>query len=77
MIAAIAFTLGMTLSQVTAACPNPLVPVFETRQDYVSCDDGKTTTILALDNSKRVVGIFDLKWYAQFGQMMAESKRGR
>lgn len=66
----------MSLGQAKAICPNPLMPVFESRKDYLACDDGKTTTLLAFNDRSRVVGVFDLKWYVQYGQVIeSQGKR--
>jgi hypothetical protein len=70
----IVFLLGMTLGQARATCPRPLIPVYETRSDYLACDDGKKTTVLAFDAKEKVVGIFDLKWYVQFGRAREQGR---
>ena len=74
MINTIIFILGMTLAQVKSTCPRPLVQVYESRKDYYACDDGKHSTVLALDDKDRLVGIFDLKWYVQFGQVKEQGR---
>lgn len=71
---AVVFALGMSLGQAKQLCPTPLVQVYETRKDYYACDDGKNTTVLAFDASNKIVGVFDLKWYVQFGQLIESQK---
>jgi hypothetical protein len=63
ILAKVLFVLGMNYAAVKHTCPKQLLPMFFQGHSYYACDDGRKTTILAIDNDK-VVAIMDIKWFS-------------
>lgn len=67
LLVALPFHLGMTVKQVRAACPKPLMTVYERlyTETHFVCDDGKNSTVLIFGDKGKLAAIMELRYFAE------------